>query len=745
MYKLLLSFFPTNLLLLPLLFLPLSMHAQSMDKATQPNEEEKTPSHTSAPQQLNKSIQALWDLQFAYDLSESMQFSISNGIYTDTEFWVSEWNSDTLARFDHDGNFIDLVIIPGLSDVRGMTWDGNSIWMANNSTTIYQINPATQQISNTIQLNINGENARFLSWDPTADNGNGGFWTGNFNTDIFLVDMSGEIISTIPQNTHTLGGMYGLAVDHQSPEGPYLWVFHQAGAPNDALISQLHLPEGTPTGVGRNVEYDLNTYGALAGGLFITNNWSSDGSPTLAGVLQDNPDILFGYELSYVPGDPINVGAQEIVTPLSACTLGNQETVEVVLVNDGPLPTANIQLSLYLNDMLIAEETYPGTLMPGQTDTYVFDASLDLSTPGSYTLTVFATTDDDINNLNDRAQKNVASKTYIYPPLSNNFDEYEEEITQFPELYNIGRIAFQTNAGSTPSSNTGPSQDLSADGNYIYMEASGYNEGDQAILTTDCLDFTTVEDPQLVFYYHMYGNGIGYLSVDLTDEAGQTTNLFLQEGQAQTSSEDDWIPELIDLSAWSGQIVEISFTGEIGTEGQTFRCDIALDEIQIIGCPVIDANADIIPPSGNNEGSITLNPTGGTAPFTYLWNTGETDAQITFLQGGDFTVTITDDKGCATTVTFSAVNVHELNGLKRFEVSPNPASGPFNLTLEGNLNGPIRIDLLDATGLPIHLLYEGVFQGFLQKEINTPQLPAGIYLLRLSANEGTVLRRIAIQ
>lgn len=46
------------------------------------------------------------------------------------------------------------------------------------------------------------------------------------------------------------------------------------------------------------------------------------------------------------------------------------------------------------------------------------------------------------------------------------------------------------------------------------------------------------------------------------------------------------------------------------------------------------------------NGSITLSPSGGTAPYTYLWNNGSTSQNRTNLQAGKYKVTITDKNGC---------------------------------------------------------------------------------------------------
>ena len=49
---------------------------------------------------------------------------------------------------------------------------------------------------------------------------------------------------------------------------------------------------------------------------------------------------------------------------------------------------------------------------------------------------------------------------------------------------------------------------------------------------------------------------------------------------------------------------------------------------------------------GNATGSAGVAVSGGTAPYTYLWNTGATAATISDKPAGNYSVTITDAKGC---------------------------------------------------------------------------------------------------
>lgn len=50
--------------------------------------------------------------------------------------------------------------------------------------------------------------------------------------------------------------------------------------------------------------------------------------------------------------------------------------------------------------------------------------------------------------------------------------------------------------------------------------------------------------------------------------------------------------------------------------------------------------------NGDTDGQVTASPSGGTAGYSYIWNTGETNATETNLGAGTYSVTITDANGC---------------------------------------------------------------------------------------------------
>lgn len=50
---------------------------------------------------------------------------------------------------------------------------------------------------------------------------------------------------------------------------------------------------------------------------------------------------------------------------------------------------------------------------------------------------------------------------------------------------------------------------------------------------------------------------------------------------------------------------------------------------------------------GNASGSIALQVSGGTAPFTYSWNNGSADSVLSSLASGNYSVVLTDVNGCS--------------------------------------------------------------------------------------------------
>jgi gliding motility-associated-like protein len=90
---------------------------------------------------------------------------------------------------------------------------------------------------------------------------------------------------------------------------------------------------------------------------------------------------------------------------------------------------------------------------------------------------------------------------------------------------------------------------------------------------------------------------------------------------------------------------------------------------------LLTVTSDVTPTDcGSSTGSITLNASGGTAPYSYGWSSGSgSTSSVTGLSSGTYTATITDALGC----TVTAVNNVTATGSLTLTVSPDVASiGP---------------------------------------------------------------------
>ncbi|MBL7806918.1 MAG: gliding motility-associated C-terminal domain-containing protein, partial [Saprospiraceae bacterium] len=72
------------------------------------------------------------------------------------------------------------------------------------------------------------------------------------------------------------------------------------------------------------------------------------------------------------------------------------------------------------------------------------------------------------------------------------------------------------------------------------------------------------------------------------------------------------------------------------------------------GAPVL-SNSEVIPVNctGESNGQITVEVTGGVSPYQFQWSTGGISDLLTNLPAGDYTLTATDANGCLTTLQFT--------------------------------------------------------------------------------------------
>jgi len=136
-----------------------------------------------------------------------------------------------------------------------------------------------------------------------------------------------------------------------------------------------------------------------------------------------------------------------------------------------------------------------------------------------------------------------------------------------------------------------------------------------------------------------------------------------------------------------------------------------------------------------NSNKIVALASGGTPNYQYSLNGGTPQNSGTFnnLTPGTYTVVAIDANGC----TASATNLVIISGTVEptevwgLEVSPNPSTGLFVLTLQ-NAPDALRAEVFDATGRLLRSLTLQPQGGQVSTTLDLQDLPQGTYLLRMS-------------
>lgn len=142
--------------------------------------------------------------------------------------------------------------------------------------------------------------------------------------------------------------------------------------------------------------------------------------------------------------------------------------------------------------------------------------------------------------------------------------------------------------------------------------------------------------------------------------------------------------------------------------------------VTITATPAIAANPTITNANcGLCDGSATLVPTGGTAPFTYLWSNGQTTANASSLCAGLYTVNITDASGCAGSFPIPVSNTGGPTGLTITST---------NVTCNGSCNGAVTA--VTPTGGTAPYTYLWIASGQTTPAIGS--LCAGVYFIQVT-------------
>jgi hypothetical protein len=140
--------------------------------------------------------------------------------------------------------------------------------------------------------------------------------------------------------------------------------------------------------------------------------------------------------------------------------------------------------------------------------------------------------------------------------------------------------------------------------------------------------------------------GQGQLTVTAT-----STDACFQDGTVTSVVSGGTAPYSYIWYSYSPDLQIGTTPGMTGLSDGWYRVDVT-DANGLTGSTAVNVNPlfhtfiTTTPVSCNDEGSATVSATGGTAPYTYKWSTGQTTATISNLTMGDYSVAVTDANGC---------------------------------------------------------------------------------------------------
>ena len=177
---------------------------------------------------------------------------VTDGTYV----YTSVYNEDgRIEKYDFDGNKLGTYKVDGLKGIRNMAYDGEWLYVADNTTNIHRVDPATMENLEDIAIS---EYSRHMAYIPSLDDGKGGFEVGDWQTSIY-VTKNGSKIGTGP----ILKGASGTAYYNGK-----LYAFEQGNDANKYTVG-IYDEENNRVGsidLGKYVEID-NIAAVSAGGM----------------------------------------------------------------------------------------------------------------------------------------------------------------------------------------------------------------------------------------------------------------------------------------------------------------------------------------------------------------------------------------------------------------------------------------------------------------------------------------------
>ncbi|MBK8564215.1 MAG: SprB repeat-containing protein [Saprospiraceae bacterium] len=135
-----------------------------------------------------------------------------------------------------------------------------------------------------------------------------------------------------------------------------------------------------------------------------------------------------------------------------------------------------------------------------------------------------------------------------------------------------------------------------------------------------------------------------------------------------------------------------ALAGHAGTYSVTITtstgCTATASVVVAVNMPPSLAVAATNAACGNSNGAVNLTVSNGVSPYTYLWSNGATTEDLSSLDGGNYTVTVTGSNGCSATA---------VQAVSDNSPAPTVSATPVAVSCPNGSNGSISISVSGGT------------------------------------------------
>ncbi|MFN8207393.1 MAG: FISUMP domain-containing protein [Bacteroidales bacterium] len=320
------------------------------------------------------------------------------------------------------------------------------------------------------------------------------------------------------------------------------------------------------------------------------------------------------------------------------CGTGNEETITIRIVNKGDISVSQVPVAFSVNGGgSWTSEMAQVQIAAGDSATYSFKQKAALGTAGTYSCLAFVSLPADVVSSNDTARITVTNSPMLV--TAKGYDTYCRMTTGAAEVISVsgGTAPFHylwTTGDTTIAIDQVPS------GKYKVSVTDVRGCKSSAMVNILASGGPNASAGTVVNQLSCFGGKDG--SVVLSVLGGTKPYKYAW-------SNGDTVKDLVNVMAGT---YDVTITDAAGCEN-TYSYN--LTEPPVINLSLTSEDALC----GLSAGSTSVQVTGGTSPYTFLWSTGNTTPSVSQLPGGMYSVTVKDSKNCQAS---GYITINEVGG-----------------------------------------------------------------------------------